>query len=80
MIESQFHGAKMKINVEETVWVIGYLNLRSDRDGIFARERQQLLVSRLNHKGQFNIRKIYSSVTDFFCVFLGTVVDKLILK
>lgn len=22
----------MKINVEETVWVIGYLNLRSDRD------------------------------------------------
>lgn len=32
MIESQFHGAKMKMNVEETVWVIGYLNLRSDRD------------------------------------------------
>lgn len=22
----------MKINVEEIVWVIGYLNLRSDRD------------------------------------------------
>ena len=32
LIEGQFHGAKMKINVEETVWVIGYLNLRSDRD------------------------------------------------
>lgn len=79
MIESQFHGAKMKINVEETVWVIGYLNLRSDRDR-YIRKGETTLVSRLNHKGQFNIRKIYSSVTDFFCVFLGTVVDKLILK